>query len=73
MWAGLWLHPPPGIGVRPGGRPEPLPGFLDGACPGAQMEGATVRLLRGGALVSALAAGVLGAPDDLGPGSGVFP
>lgn len=59
--------------MRPGGSPEPLPGVLEGACPGAQMEGATVRLLRGCALVSALAAGVLGAPNDLGPGSGVFP
>lgn len=36
------------------------------------MEGSAARLLRGSVLVSALAAAVLGVPDDLGPGGGVF-
>lgn len=74
-WAGLWLYLPSGVGVRP----EVTHAHLRYICSIsflALMERATVRLLRGGALVSALEAGVLrgwGVPDDLGSGKrGLF-
>lgn len=66
------LAPPQSAAAGPRGTEQGLIGLGTATWSAAPMERAAARLLRGSALVSALAPGVPGVGDDLGTGGGGF-